>query len=243
MTKALRNILIGVAGALVLAVGGGAWVLDRADHDPGYANVVSIASGSSYQDPALLERAWALPVAALYRARGFEYQANPSYCGPTSAANTARSLGRDVDQRTVLANTSVKPFLGFIPGVTLDQEAEIMRASTGLPVEVLRGLSIEQFRVHLLQANDPAFRYVANFNRAPLWGSGHGHISPILGYLEAEDLVFVGDVNDDYAPFLAPTDRVLEAMNTVDAATGKTRGLLRIGPASTVRTRPPSGAR
>jgi len=34
-----------------------------------------------------------------------------------------------------------------------------------------------------------------NFNRAQIFGAGVGHHSPIGGYLEAEDLVFVLDVN------------------------------------------------
>ena len=227
--KVLRNVVLALVGALALAIAGGAWFLQRSDHDPRYANVVSISQTSAYQDGALLARAWALPVAALYRAGGYEYQGNPSFCGPTSAANVAQSLGASLDQNAVLSGTSIKPFLGFVPGVTLDQEAEIIRAATGEPVEVLRGLEIEAFRIHLRQSNDPAFRYVVNFNRAPLWGSGHGHISPILGYLEAEDLVFVGDVNEDYQPFLVAAERLLEAMNTTDTSTGKMRGLLRVG--------------
>lgn len=223
--------------AFVLALVGGALLYQRnADHDPRYASVLSIATEPSYQDRVLLERAWALPVAALYRHDGYEYQGNPSFCGPTSAANVAQSLGLDVDQRTVIVGTPVKTFLGLAlswehgPGVTLDQEAELIRIATSRPVEVLRRLDIETFRAELRQSNDPRFRYVANFSRAPLWGSGHGHLSPILGYLEVEDLVFVGDVNDEFGPFLTSPERLLEAMNTIDSATGLARGLLRVGP-------------
>ena len=93
----------------------------------------------------------------------------------------------------------------------------------------VRRRTSDAFRAELRQSNDPRFRYVANFDRATLWGSGHGHISPILGYLEAEDLVFVGDVNDDYGPFLTSSERLLEAMNTRDDASGQLRGLLRVG--------------
>ncbi len=226
--KLLRNIFLALLAVVVLAVAGGAWFLHQSDNDPRYAHVVSIAEAPEYQDAALLQRAWALPVAALYRADGYEYQGNPSFCGPTSAANVAQSMGIAADQRAVLTGTSIKPFLGFVPGVTLDQEAEIIRVATALPVEVLRGLDLGSFRAHLRQSNDPTLRYVINFNRAPLWGSGHGHISPILGYLEAEDLVFVGDVNADFQPFLVSSARLLEAMNTTDTSTGNLRGLLRI---------------
>ena len=44
----------------------------------------------------------------------------------------------------------------------------------------------------------------AHFTRALLWSpkAGGGHHSPIGGYLEKEDLVFVLDVYDPYKPFL-----------------------------------------
>lgn len=227
--RTLRNIVLGLLAIVAVAAAGLGWTIYRSDHDPRYADVVSIVDSPSYQDGALLARAWTLPVASAYREGGFEYQANPSFCGPTSAANVAQSLGSNVTQQTVLRGTSIKPFLGFVAGVTLDQEAEILRSATGRPVEVLRDLDIETFRAHLRQSNDPALRYVVNFNRAALWGTGHGHISPLLGYLEEEDLVFVGDVNERFRPFLVSSGRLLEAINTRDTSTGRSRGLLRVG--------------
>lgn len=228
--KIVRNLLVVLGALVVLLAGGGAWMLHRADHDPRYAEVVSIEADAAYQDEALLMRAWALPVAALYRQGGFEPQANPSVCGPTTAANVARSLGiAEASPHDIPPGVGVVSVFGIIPGgVTLDQEAEILRAATGRPVDVLRDLDLETFRAHLLQSNDPSVRYAANFHRGPLWGEGHGHISPILGYLPEEDLVFVGDVNERFGPFLVAPDRLLDAMNTVDSATGMSRGLLRI---------------
>src|SRR5205814_8817716 len=57
-------------------------------------NVPSIKQEATYQDPALLERAWHLPVAATYQRRLF-FQPNGSVCGPTSVANVQRSLGQE----------------------------------------------------------------------------------------------------------------------------------------------------
>lgn len=199
-------------------------------------DVVSISLAPAYQDGELLSKAWALPVAARYQAAGFEYQDNPSFCGPTSAANVVRSLGRQTDQRAVLKRTSFRTFLGYAwspgngPGMTLDRLADVLSVSTGREVKVMRNLDPAALRDQLKLANDARFRFVANFNRAPLWGKGHGHISPILGYLEAEDLVFVGDVNKTYAPFLVSPDRLREAMDSIDSATAKPRGLVRVGP-------------
>jgi hypothetical protein len=80
----------------------------------------------------------------------------------------------------------------------------------------------------LMRANDPARRYVVNFHRGPLFGRGHGHFSPILGYDLGHDLVFVGDVNREYRPFLVSSERLWNATNTLDSATGKNRGLLAV---------------
>ena len=74
--------------------------------------------------------------------------------------------------------------------------------------------------------NDSSRRYVINFARAPIFGSGVGHHSPIGGYLEAEDLVLVLDVNEKFKPWLVERSRLYDAMNTVDG--DKKRGLLRI---------------
>lgn len=54
---------------------------------------------------------------------------------------------------------------------------------------------------------------------------GGGHHSPIGGYLEAEDLVYVMDVNEDYKPWLVSRETLYAAMNTFDGE--KKRGMLR----------------
>jgi hypothetical protein len=78
------------------------------------------------------------------------------------------------------------------------------------------------------QTNDLARRYVVNFTREKIFGAGVGHHSPIGGYLEAEDMVFVLDVNEHFKPWLIETDRLFAAMDTVDSDGSKKRGLLRI---------------
>jgi len=91
---------------------------------------------------------------------------------------------------------------------------------------VLRDLSEVEFREHLRRSNDPGRRYIINFSRKEIFGAGAGHHSPIGGYLEAEDLVFVLDVNRDYQPWLIERDRLFAAMDTWDGK--KKRGLLLI---------------
>lgn len=208
--------------ALVLA-----FALAACSAENPYAGTQSIERADAYQDRALLAEAWALPVASAYAKDGYEYQANPSICGPTSIANLLQSTGGGETQRDVLKDSGAFNLFGLLPGgVTLDQAAAMLEKETGRHVTVLRDLDLETLRAHLAASNDPTKRYIANFHRGPLFGRGHGHFSPVLGYLADEDIVFVGDVNDDYKPWLAPSARLLEAMNTTDSATGKSRGLL-----------------
>src|SRR5580658_5807119 len=84
------------------------------------------------------------------------------------------------------------------------------------------------FREQMRHTNDLSRRYVINFSRGPLFGTGGGHHSPIAGYLNQEDLVLVLDVNKKYGPWLVKPDRLYDAMNTVDTTTQKKRGLLPI---------------
>jgi Phytochelatin synthase len=193
-----------------------------------YARVVSIKETSDYQNPALLRKAWALPVAATYQA-DIDFQRNASVCGPTSLVNILHSLKQPGNQESILQGTNFSTVMGYLPqGLTLDQLGDIARQKLQRKVTVLRDLDLAAFREHLSHVNDPARRYVINFSRGPLFGSGHGHHSPIAGYLSQEDLVLVLDVNQKYGPWLVKSERLYEAMNTLDSTAQKKRGLLLI---------------
>jgi hypothetical protein len=113
-----------------------------------------------------------------------------------------------------------------ILGLTLDELAEIARTYPNRRVTVLRDLTPEEFLDHLRNSNNPSRRYIINFSRAHIFGTGVGHHSPIGGYLESEDLVFVLDVNRNYQPWLVKRSRLFSAMNTFDGEVK--RGLLLI---------------
>jgi hypothetical protein len=70
--------------------------------------------------------------------------------------------------------------------------------------------------MHLRRSNDPTRRYLINFDRKQIFGAGVGHHSLIGGCLEAEDLVFVLDVNRDFQPWLVERSRLFAATNTLD---------------------------
>jgi hypothetical protein len=221
-----KKVAIGCAVVLVLLLGGGFLFMRRFLVREEVPGVVPIATTAEYQDRALLETAWALPVASRYHA-GFFSQPNGSVCGPTSVANVLRSRGRartDVDR--VLDGTG-ECWTGMcFGGLTLDQLAEVARHAGAGEVTVLRDLTLAEFREHLAHANDADRRYTINFDRGPLFAYRGGHHSPIAGYLADRDLVFVLDTNDKYGPWLVDADRLYEAMDTVDPSSGRKRGML-----------------
>ncbi len=194
--------------------------------------VTSIATTSSYQDAALLDRAWSLPVAATY-AKRVDWQSNGSVCGPASAANLFRSLGESATTQDAVLEGSDKCSTGMcIMGLTLDELSEVMAKKTSRKITIVRDLSLEAFRAEMKRTNDPSRRYLVNFHRGLLFGKGTGHHSPIGGYLEPEDLVFVLDVNEKFKAsrgdpgWLVTTERLFQAVDSIDDSSGKKRGLL-----------------
>ena len=223
----LRWGIAAVVAFCAVAVAG-AWMLGAFTPSP-YAHVASIEHTPTFRNTTLLAEAERMPVARAYLSRSFEYQHNPSVCGPTSAADVLHSMGRRDSQTDVMTHAGVTSVFGYvIPGLTLDQEASVLRKTTGDPVTLSRNLDLAAFRGELVRANDPRLRFVVNFHRGPMFGRGHGHFSPILAYLPARDLVLLGDVNHDYGIYLVSTRRLFDAMNTIDDVTGKKRGLLMV---------------
>ncbi len=217
-----RRHYISIVGIVVAAglFGAGALVVGQSKVSP-----QAIAS-SVTRSPELVERAWRLPVAATFN-RQLSWQSNGSRCGPAAVANAYRSLGEAAStEGKVLVGTG-RCWTGVcIMGLTLDELADVARANTKRKITLLRDLSEEQFREHLRRSNDPGRRYIVNFNRERIFGAGGGHHSPIGGYLENEDLVFILDVNSDFQPWLVERTRLFAAVNTLDG--DKKRGLLLI---------------
>lgn len=208
--------------SMVIAVGlvcAGALVVSRS-----HVSAEAIAS-SVTRTPELVERAWHLPVAATFQ-RNVDWQSRLSL-RPAAVANAYRSLGEAAGtEGKVLADTWSCWTGVCIMGLTLDELAKVAQSHTTRKVTVLRDLGETQFLEHLRRSNDPGRRYIVNFDRAQSFGAGSGHHSPIGGYLEAEDLVFVLDVNFDFQPWLVERKRLFDATNTFDG--DKKRGLLLI---------------
>ena len=176
--------------------------------------------------PELIDKAWKLPVAATFNT-DVTWQSNGSRCGPASVANALRSLGEEETTEAEVLDGTGMCWTGFcIVGLTLDELADVAQTKTTRKVSVLRNLTADEFREHMKHANDPGRRYIINFTREKIFGAGGGHHSPIGGYLEAEDMVFVLDVNEDYKPWLVERERLFSAMDTLDG--DQKRGLLLI---------------
>src|SRR5438046_10723536 len=119
--RAVRIVLLVLATLIAVP----ASLVIRTIFFPQKLNVPSIKSEPTYQDTALLERAWHLPVAATYQ-RGLFFQPNGSVCGPTSVANVERSLGQQgASVDSVLKGTG-KCWTGLcLMGLSLDELAEV----------------------------------------------------------------------------------------------------------------------
>jgi hypothetical protein len=219
MTRLMKRIAIGAgAVALLIAIAVAFVLLSIPRVSP-----EAIAS-SVTRTPALIEEAWALPAAAAFERR-LDYQSNASFCGPASLANIFRTLGESATNESAVLEGTGMCWIGVCPvGLTLDEVAVVARQHTKRRVSVMRDLSLEEFRVQMRLANDPARRVLINFERKPIFGAGAGHHSPIGGYLERQDLVFVLDVNEAFGPWLIESERLFKAMDTMDGETK--RGLL-----------------
>lgn len=223
--RRLLRSLLGLVASVAFVLGA---LFIKVVYFPPRFDVTSIATLPAYQDPTLIERAWALPVAATYR-HELDFQANGSMCGPASIANAFRSLGEGPSTpRGVLEGSGKCRWDFCFGGLTLDDLAALIRAKSTRSVSVLRGLSLDEFRMHLRHSNDLDRRYLVNFQRGLLFGKGVGHHSPIAGYLEDRDLVFVLDVNKRFGPWLVPSERLFRAMSSVDSGSRQERGLLLI---------------
>jgi hypothetical protein len=220
MGRTVKIALFAGVLALITLVGSASLIVSQTKVSP------DAVRSSVTRSAADVERAWKLPAASTFK-KELTWQSNPSLCGPASVANVLRSLGETAtSENAVLAGTG-RCWTGIcFMGLSLDELAEVTRSKTNRTVTVLRDLSPGQFQQHLRRANDAGRRYIVNFSRKEIFGAGTGHHSPIGGYLEAEDLVFVLDVNRDYQPWLIERARLYAAMDTWDGK--KKRGLLLI---------------
>jgi hypothetical protein len=207
-------------------------LLAGCDSDRANESSYSIKKEKWYQARSLIAEAWQLPVALSY-SKNFEYQENGAFCGPASIVNLFHSIGvNEVSQSSLFDNSSVYYLKARFLGLTLDEMWTLINDNLNesgfseWSVRKFRNLTINEFRDHMRLANNSSRRYIINFHRQPLFGINVGHHSPVGGYIESSDMVFVLDVLEDYKPFLVPVEKLYTAMNTIDSEIDRKRGLI-----------------
>lgn len=162
-------------------------------------------------------------------------QTRRAYCGVATGAvvvNALRHPSTPLTQATFFTPqvAAVRSALRIaFGGLTLDQLAELLRAQ-GLDVIVVYAAQTDlaAFRSAALEVlAEPAQFLIANYDRVVLHQQGAGHISPVGAYDSGSDRFLVLDVAaHKYPPTWVRAVDLWNAMNTVDSASGATRGYL-----------------
>lgn len=175
-------------------------------------------------------------------------QQNLAFCGPASMAAVLNSLGiprpsggalypyRFFTQDNLFtpATQGIKSYAQVsAQGMTLAEFTAFLNAlgvravshyADGLEIEALRTLVKNTLA-------DTKQRLVVNYSRKPLGQVGDGHLSPVAAYDAASDSVLVLDVAKfKYPPTWVPLDELLQAMRTTDPDSGRSRGMVLVGP-------------
>ena len=188
----------------------------------------------------------------------FVTQDNLAYCGvatlvmvlnaldieaPVASSHTIPGLVsyRFFTQENVFENKltreAIEPKLIARKGMTLEQLGELFK-SYRLRVQTVHGedVGLAQFRKLTVQNLQQEGNFVVvNYWRRTLGQKGGGHISPIAAYDEQSDRFLILDVaRYRYAPVWVKAETLWSAINTVDSASGKTRGFITIEPFNTL---------
>jgi hypothetical protein len=180
----------------------------------------------------------------------FLTQANLAYCGVASAVMALNSMAvpappaagygryRFWTQDNLFQPATapfVRPERVAREGMTLEQLAGLLERQ-GLKVQwwtadrfdaaSLRGLLRRSLA-------DPGDRLLVNYDRPALGQAGGGHISPLAAYDARSDRVLILDVaRYRYPSVWVRLEDLLRAMRSVDKTSGRSRGLVRLIPAS-----------
>ena len=127
----------------------------------------------------------------------------------------------------------IKPELIARQGMTLKELGGLFQ-SYPVVVQTFHGeeVSLAQFRKLAVQNLQESGNFlIVNYSRKSLGQKGGGHISPIAAYHEQSDQFLILDVaRYRYSPVWVEAETLWSAMNTVDSASGKTRGFILLNP-------------
>ena len=118
-------------------------------------------------------------------------------------------------------------------GLDLKAVYDVLRAHhVEVAIHYASDFSVDEFRIqakHILRQSNSSAGMIVNYHMATLGQSPtYGHHSPLAGYHEETDRFLLLDVWKETEECWAKTSDLYRAMNTIDSASGKTRGFVAI---------------
>jgi len=234
MTRVLKIAGFVVTITLATSVGGAWWYATSPPPSAHLQLPSPLIDAGAPEGRSLLE---STPLRTDYDllSKQFVTQSRRGYCGVASATmvvNALRPASVPVSQQTFFtARTSAvrSSWQVTLAGMTLDQLADLLRAHDLTVALVHTSQSdLETFRsAARTSLLDPSDFLLVNYDRVALHQHGSGHISPVVAYHAATDRFLILDVASyNYPPTWVPAADLWNAMNTVDASSGKSRGFV-----------------
>lgn len=161
-------------------------------------------------------------------------QVNISYCGVASGVTVLKAFGRQTSQSeffTPEASAVRSRWQVTFGGMTLDELAGLLGAH-GIETKATHGdaLSLDAFRTIVERNLGAAGDFLlVNYQRQNLDQEGSGHISPVAAYNASADQVLVLDTASFKYPYTwVPVELLYDALQDVDPASGRPRGILEL---------------
>ena len=174
-------------------------------------------------------------------AEQFHTQSDPAFCGLGSLVVALNALGIDPGRlwkgpwrwfAEELLDCCVPLSEVRERGLDLGQLACLARCN-GADVELAYGdaTKLDSFRAALASAAAGEGVLIASYDRSALGQTGSGHFSPIGGYHRTRDLALILDVaRFKYPPHWVSVERLWQATQPIDPATGRARGFMTLRP-------------
>jgi glutathione gamma-glutamylcysteinyltransferase len=174
-------------------------------------------------------------------AEQFHTQSDPAFCGLGSLVVALNALGIDPGRlwrgpwrwfAEELLDCCVPLTEVQKRGLNIDELACLARCN-GAQVELVHGEpgNLSSFRAAIASAAAGQAVLVVSYDRSALGQTGSGHFSPVGGYHPARDLALVLDVaRFKYPPHWVAIERLWEATQPIDPATGRSRGWMALRP-------------
>lgn len=200
-----------------------------------------IAAGSATGKQLLDEKDYTADYELL--TRNFESQSRPAFCGVASSVvvlNALRNSQPRLTQSTFFTDAASNvrgPLQTTFGGMSLAQLGDLLRAhGTEVTTYYAADTDLNSFRSIARQNLKTAGDFLlVNYQRAALGQKEMGHISPVAAYSAATDRMLILDVAAyRYPPVWVSTAVLWNAMNTVDDASGRTRGFAVVRAATAV---------